>query len=767
MNRAPLWLLTLALVTGCGARLPPAPALAAITPDQTLAALPTPVRLTGGPFTVRVRAELDRPGQAEPLGTFQVSLVSATVRVELTGVEWISQTELSAVVPAQIPGGTYRVEVRDPWDRSATLEAAFTVAPECLSAVDCEDGIACTQDACVAFRCQTSFVPGFCLIDGACEVTGTAAPDAACLRCDPSITPLAWSPTPDGTGCDDGDGCTWGETCTAQVCGAPSGTVRCQAQDACHLDGSCDPATGLCSTPEQANGTPCSDADACTLGESCQAGVCAAPTAQVSCPGSDCQEAGSCDPLTGLCQHPDRAGSCEDGYDCTTGDVCVAGGCRGSAVCGDTDPLACLTLSTQGAVAPVTVRLDPGCTRDLETPNPALLARWDLDGDGSFETPFEALASRTRLFPTAGLFPLSVEIQDPAGNRHAATRYLAVATAGEAVVVTTPADELDLAATPQAPGGTGLSVREAILYVNAQAASRTIVFAAPMTVGSQNLPPLTAPGARLAGGPGIRIDFSSASPSSPCLTLDGTGQWVIGLELSGCPAPTLLIEGSGAQVADSLLRDGAGDGVQFNDGPSQLGPGVEVRGFGGFGVHVKKTGNTVRGVMIRDNALGGVEVAASSNGAQVLQCRIWANGGSGLAVSQGSSGARAWHNTLHGNAGDGAQVSSQSNGVDLRNNLLTGNLEFGACGAVSSFAQQNPNGVWGNAFGAYCVGSPDAGSVEADPGYLAPARGDFRLRPGSPGINAGAPLPVEVNGASDGGWFGPLPDLGAEESSQG
>ncbi|MDQ3267064.1 MAG: right-handed parallel beta-helix repeat-containing protein [Myxococcota bacterium] len=767
MNRAPLWLLTLALLTGCGARLPPAPSLVAISPDQTLAALPTPVRITGGPFTPRVRAELDRPGQAEPLGAFLVSLVTAAVRVELTGVEWISSTELSAVVPAAIPGGTYRVEIRDPWGRSAALEAAFTVAQECLSAADCADELSCTQHACVAFRCEATFVPGFCLIEGACQVTGTAAPGAGCLRCDPAITPLGWSPAQDGTGCDDGDRCTSGETCTSQVCGAPTGTVSCLAQDACHLDGSCDPATGLCSTPAKANGTPCSDSDACTLGESCQAGVCAAPTAQVSCPGSDCREAGSCDPLTGLCQHADRTGSCEDGYDCTTADVCVAGRCRGSAVCADTDPQACLQLSTQGAVAPVTVRLDPGCTRDLETPNAALRARWDLDGDGSFEIPFEPLAARSQLFSTAGLFPLSVEVEDEAGNRHAASRYLAVAASTEAVVVTTPADEQDLAATPQAPGGTGLSLREAILHVNALGASRTIVFAAPMTVGCQNLPPLTAPGTRLAGGPGVRIDFSSAGTGSPCLTLGGAGQRVIGLELSGCPSTTLLFNASGGMVADSVLRDGTGDGVQFNGAASQLGPGVEVRGFGGVGVKVKKAGNTVRGVMIRDNGLGGVDVAASSSDTQVLQCRIWANGGSGLAVSQGSSGTRIWHNTLHGNAGDGAQASSQSNAVDLRNNLLTGNLEFGACGAISSFAQQNPNGVWGNAFGAYCVGSPDAGSVQADPGYLAPSRGDFRLRPGSPAINAGAPLPVDVNGPSDGGWFGPLPDLGAQESSQG
>ena len=51
------------------------------------------------------------------------------------------------------------------------------------------------------------------------------------------------------------------------------GTLACPALDACHLDGACDPTTGMCAYPDAPHGSPCEDGNVCT-NESCQGGAC-------------------------------------------------------------------------------------------------------------------------------------------------------------------------------------------------------------------------------------------------------------------------------------------------------------------------------------------------------------------------------------------------------------------------------------------------------------------------------------------------------------
>jgi hypothetical protein len=108
--------------------------------------------------------------------------------------------------------------------------------------------------------------------------------------------------------------------------------VTCTAEDACHNVGVCDPATGLCTSPDAANGTPCDDGDACTQTDTCQAGACAGAN-PVACAASDpCHVAGTCDPATGLCTDPPATDgtACNDGNVCTTNDQCQAGACAGA-----------------------------------------------------------------------------------------------------------------------------------------------------------------------------------------------------------------------------------------------------------------------------------------------------------------------------------------------------------------------------------------------------------------------------------------------------
>ncbi len=84
-----------------------------------------------------------------------------------------------------------------------------------------------------------------------------------------------------GTTCSDGDACTLGDTCDAIGGCVSASTVVCDAPDQCHTAGTCDPGTGVCSNPELPDGTVCDDGDPATPGDSCQAGVCTGSSCNV------------------------------------------------------------------------------------------------------------------------------------------------------------------------------------------------------------------------------------------------------------------------------------------------------------------------------------------------------------------------------------------------------------------------------------------------------------------------------------------------------
>jgi hypothetical protein len=105
---------------------------------------------------------------------------------------------------------------------------------------------------------------------------------------------------PNGTLCTDGNACTTVDTCQAGTCtsGAP---VACGATDPCHQAGVCNPGTGLCQGGSAVpDWTPCNNGDLCTRAEACQAGVCAG--GQPTCEDGDPCTVDSCDPTTGACQ---------------------------------------------------------------------------------------------------------------------------------------------------------------------------------------------------------------------------------------------------------------------------------------------------------------------------------------------------------------------------------------------------------------------------------------------------------------------------------
>src|SRR2546423_1604363 len=150
-----------------------------------------------------------------------------------------------------------------------------------------------------------------------------------------------------GQACNDGNACTTGDVCQGSCVGTP---ITCTAADQCHAAGTCNPATGVCSNPNQPDGTQCNDGNSCSTADICTNGSCGGTP--VTCTALDqCHVAGSCNPSTGTCSSPVKTGTppptCNDGNACTHGDHCDStGACVGTQLaCTST---ACQTLACQG-----------------------------------------------------------------------------------------------------------------------------------------------------------------------------------------------------------------------------------------------------------------------------------------------------------------------------------------------------------------------------------------------------------------------------------
>ncbi|MEI9937290.1 MAG: hypothetical protein WDO69_08685 [Pseudomonadota bacterium] len=121
------------------------------------------------------------------------------------------------------------------------------------------------------------------------------------------------------TACDDNSVCTVGDSCNAGVCGA---AISCNDNNAC-TDDSCIAVTGCVQTP---NTAPCQDGNACTTGDVCANGACVPGAAVVCNDGNACSD-DSCNPATGACVFANNTAPCDDGSVCTFGDVCSGGAC--------------------------------------------------------------------------------------------------------------------------------------------------------------------------------------------------------------------------------------------------------------------------------------------------------------------------------------------------------------------------------------------------------------------------------------------------------
>ncbi len=139
--------------------------------------------------------------------------------------------------------------------------------------------------------------------------------------------------------CSDGNACTVGESCVGAKCGGGTqldDLTACGDGNVCTQE-SCDPELG-CVVVTVAGS--CSDGNPCTAGDSCSGSSCKAG-ASVLCDDANPCTADSCDQASGGCFSQVQAAACNDGNPCTVGDVCQGVACTSGPLKGCDDGNAC------------------------------------------------------------------------------------------------------------------------------------------------------------------------------------------------------------------------------------------------------------------------------------------------------------------------------------------------------------------------------------------------------------------------------------------
>lgn len=196
--------------------------------------------------------------------------------------------------------------------------------PTCAEDIECDDGLSCTEDVCdpESLVCVWTLRTNRCLINGVCVGADEPAPRDVCARCDPETDAFAYTSAADGTPCDDGDACTLAPTCQAGVCeGEP---LACDDANPCTAN-LCDSEQG-CLFPPGFEGLACDDGSACTEDDACGAGVCGGTP--LDCDDGNPCTADSCDAALGCVNEPLTDVPCSNGDACTVNDTCVAGVCE-------------------------------------------------------------------------------------------------------------------------------------------------------------------------------------------------------------------------------------------------------------------------------------------------------------------------------------------------------------------------------------------------------------------------------------------------------
>lgn len=147
----------------------------------------------------------------------------------------------------------------------------------------------------------------------------------------------------------------------------------------------------------------------------------------------------------------------------------------------------------------------------------------------------------------------------------------------------------------------------------------------------------------------------------------------------------------------------------------------------------------VRDCIFHSNQSGDAEAVVTAHNAsfEMTGCLFFNNGGTSLQMGSQTGGSKVIGNTFDGNV-DALTAYAIDTAV-LRNNLVTNNSGTGVDAGAATDADYN--NVWNNGDDYSNWPSEGDNDISVDPLYIDPQRGDYRLLPGSPCIDAGDPDP--------------------------
>ncbi len=232
-----------------------------------------------------------------------------------------------------------------------------TASQECCggACVACDDGNACTTDACAGACTHIARTGASCDDGNRCTTTDRCDARSSCVgvvvtcndgnacttdACVPATGACGSTPVPNGTSCSDGSACTTGDACNSGICtGTP---VVCNDGNDCTTD-TCG-ASGACMFPAVTNGTTCTLPNATAA---CMSGTCLVTACDTTSPGifGDCTSAPGCETdlstrfHCGACGVPCGTGEeCGSAGRCTCNDVSIPGSFGMGAFCGILSP---------------------------------------------------------------------------------------------------------------------------------------------------------------------------------------------------------------------------------------------------------------------------------------------------------------------------------------------------------------------------------------------------------------------------------------------